>query len=740
MNYSKILKIVLSSLIALLLIIFFVLPYSAKIYLNNNGKELVGRKLSIDKFRLNIFNGKSELIDFKMYEDNDSSIFVQFDTLQVDLAIKKIFKHELEIEKLVINKPSVALILTNKVFNFSTLSGKDSSNSVNNETVKDTVDKKPFFNKYTLNNFKINNGHIGYINNDDHSDHDIKDLSISLKHISWGENDSDTALEFNLEEGGHFTTSTNFDSETGAYVVDLEVRKIKLPQFLPEVNSFIILSDLQGSVDADLKISGNINHLEELAINGAIVLKDLLLSDNKDLDLLTIKQIKLKIRKFELNENIFDIASLEIDGANAVFQQYDTISNLNRLFIVESQKAIERLEDSVKVKEDKILKWEIEKLELKNSQLYFSDYSLKPNIFKYKLTDINFKAKKIAIGNRVKFKLSAITPEDGHLSADVTTDIGNVKDGQFDISIKNVNIKDFSPYSITYFGYPMTRGRLNFVVKNKVENNYIKSLAIIDTYYIELDKKDKDIEAKYDVPLKTALSISQDKKHHIHLEIPMEGNLNDPDFALGKKFVHILSNMLIKIAYSPFKILSKGLGINDEKIKKIEFETLQFKLQASQTAQLNIITDMLKKKYPLKVVVQLKVNVKKEKQELLENMAKSHYYLQKTYNNDTLSSEISSIDYRNIIAIELKDKEFNKYLCKKLNVKKGDLKTKEMCKMIVKPAKVDQYFESINKSRIDNVKKYFSKISSINYEVKPKYEDYYYAEVPFLSMDYIKQK
>ena len=62
-------------------------PVIARKYINKNGKELIGRKVNLEKFRVIYASFTFRLIGFKLFEKNESTVFIGFDTLLVDLQV-----------------------------------------------------------------------------------------------------------------------------------------------------------------------------------------------------------------------------------------------------------------------------------------------------------------------------------------------------------------------------------------------------------------------------------------------------------------------------------------------------------------------------------------------------------------------------------------------------------------------------------------------------------------------------
>ena len=108
-----------SIILALIILAMILTPPIARWYINKNGKELVGRKISLDKIRINYATFTFRIIGFKLFEKDDSTVFTGFDTLLVDLQPLKLIGSELEVKRLWLIDPVTRITKRDTVFNFS---------------------------------------------------------------------------------------------------------------------------------------------------------------------------------------------------------------------------------------------------------------------------------------------------------------------------------------------------------------------------------------------------------------------------------------------------------------------------------------------------------------------------------------------------------------------------------------------------------------------------------------------
>ncbi len=73
------------------------------------------------------------------------------------------------------------------------------------------------------------------------------------------------------------------------------------------------------------------------------------------------------------------------------------------------------------------------------------------------------------------------------------------------------------------------------------------------------------------LPVKTAFTVMRDRSGRIVLEVPVEGNLDDPSFRLEQVVYDQFKSLIIRIATSPFALLGLSKGGGDEDLTYVEF-------------------------------------------------------------------------------------------------------------------------------------------------------------------------
>ena len=159
------------------------------------------------------------------------------------------------------------------------------------------------------------------------------------------------------------------------------------------------------------------------------------------------------------------------------------------------------------------------------------------------------------------------------------------------LSFKDIDLTPMSPYSGTYVGYIIAKGKLNLDLDYHIEHQQIDAdnRVMIDQFTFG-DRVESDKATS--LPVGLAIALLKDKNDEIHLDIPISGNLNDPKFSIAGAVWTIVRNLLVKAATSPFALLS-ALGGGDQDFSSVDFANGVVTLDDKQLEKLQSLAKML---------------------------------------------------------------------------------------------------------------------------------------------------
>jgi uncharacterized protein involved in outer membrane biogenesis len=260
---KKIFILAVSILFTLIILAMILTPPIARWYINKNGKELVGRRINLDKIRINYATFTFRVIGFRLFEMDDSTVFTGFDTLLVDLQPLKLFRSELEVKRLWLIDPVTVITKRDTVFNFSDILTFFSTPDTT--VVTDTTSSDSKF-KFKLSDIRLKEGHITYTDEDIDNTTLLDHLSFNIPYLSWNQEESSQAgLKFNFRNGGYFMADGTFDPASGDFKSNLTINNLDISQFTAYIKPYIYLNTFEGLASCNLNINGNPDKLDSLA-------------------------------------------------------------------------------------------------------------------------------------------------------------------------------------------------------------------------------------------------------------------------------------------------------------------------------------------------------------------------------------------------------------------------------------------------------------------------------------------
>ena len=108
-----------------------------------------------------------------------------------------------------------------------------------------------------------------------------------------------------------------------------------------------------------------------------------------------------------------------------------------------------------------------------------------------------------------------------------------------------------------YVGYRLSKGKLSFDLKYEVSQKQLEAenKVVVDqlTFGEKVDSPDAT-----SLPVPLAVALLKNRKGRIDIDLPIRGDLKDPDFKYGKVVISTLLNLLTNIVASPFTLMGKG--------------------------------------------------------------------------------------------------------------------------------------------------------------------------------------
>jgi hypothetical protein len=168
------------------------------------------------------------------------------------------------------------------------------------------------------------------------------------------------------------------------------------------------------------------------------------------------------------------------------------------------------------------------------------------------------------------------------------------------MSFKNFDLTTTSPYAGKFAGYKIEKGKLSLNLKYKVSGDDFSGENEIVVEQLTLGERVESPDAT-ELPVSLAVALLKDSNGNIELDVPVEGDLNDPHFDYGKVVSDAMSKIITNIVSSPFAALGSLVGGSGEELSHIEFEFGSATLRPEQIEKLDKLAKILQERPALRL-------------------------------------------------------------------------------------------------------------------------------------------
>lgn len=310
----------------------------------------------------------------------------------------------------------------------------------------------------------------------------------------------------------------------------------------------------------------------------------------------------------------------------------------------------------------------IDAVTLLGGTVNFSDRFIKPN----------YSANLVEIGGRV----SGLSSEESRLAdVDLRGKLGNATPLEivgkinplakdlfldFKVDFREMDLSSLSPYSGRYAGYGIQKGKLTLSLKYHIERRKLDSenKVFLDQFTFG-DAVDSPDATK--LPVRFAVALLKDRNGEIHLDLPVTGSIDDPEFSVWGVVWKIVGNLLVKAATSPFALLGAIFG-GGEELSYLEFDPGSSVIPPSGAAKLGNLVKVLTERPALKLEIEGHVDPDRDKEALRQGIFRAKVKTQKLKSlvksgqsvPATDNVRVDASEYPRFLALAYKEEKFPK--------------------------------------------------------------------------------
>lgn len=590
----KIFLVVIGILIGLLLLVNIVAGPVVKSYLEKHSVELCNRVVKIKHVRINVFTGKVAVIGMDVKEENGKDRFLYFDKLKVHVSLPRLLGKTVRVKKVLLKGLNAKVVQDGIRFNFS---------DIIDLYTKDKPQKPDTPSKWSVDigRIRVKGCSVLYKDVRVGSCFDTKDVNITIPRLHLKQGATRLHLTTAFRNGGDFALKGKYDIQKGDFDAKVNMHDLSLDMAWPYLHKLLNVGGLSGNLQGDAHVSGCVKRIEEMIFSGTVGMTNFKAINADKSPLVSFSALNMDMENVDLGKRNAKVNTVSL---NDLVVHYDIYEGGNTLSLLtgaksapDSTSAEERRVDTTSSKsKSSAIQYVVKKLNITNGKILFADHTVSPQEQNFEVSGIQIQSDNLSSsGSSSPVILKSKLGSTGELTCSAHIDPFDLSNADADISIKNLKLTDFSPYSLYYLAYPLEDGLLAFTSNISIKDNILDSQNGLDIYKPKFGKKDKSIKpAAAKIPMRAAVYIITDRKNHAKMDLPVQGDVSSPDFSFRKVIWKTFLNLVVKIAASPVDYIAKALA-GDETFKPMLMPMDNpSELTIEHNHQLNAIADYLK--------------------------------------------------------------------------------------------------------------------------------------------------
>jgi len=132
------------------------------------------------------------------------------------------------------------------------------------------------------------------------------------------------------------------------------------------------------------------------------------------------------------------------------------------------------------------------------------------------------------------------------------------------LQFRNLEIPNFTPYSIKFAGRKIASGKMDLDLNYAIKQGAMDGKNNLVLRDFKLGQRVEQPGA-LDLPLDLAIALLKDGEGNIRADLPVSGQIDDPQFDYGKVIGQAFVGLIGNIASAPFKLLANLVGVSNSK-------------------------------------------------------------------------------------------------------------------------------------------------------------------------------
>jgi hypothetical protein len=489
----------------------------------------------------------------------------------------------------------------------------------------------------------------------------LEDISLQIQQLSNAANQqADARLNFKINQSGMIGAAGKIGIVPLQAEIDFTSEDIEIKWFQSFISQManVVIPDGNVATKGHLSLQKEEEKPFKAQLKTDVNITDFkAIGSSENRDLVTFKKLALQGLTLDADPFSVNLKSISVKDplANIIISEEGAL-NFSRIAKTPSS-AGEEPEKREEKKEGEALPFEVDQLIVENGKVAIHDRSISPN-FNTTLTAINSKVTGLSSDKTKQpaFKLNAMV--NNHTPLKIDGEINPLATKLFldmRMILTDMDLGVFTPYAGKYAGYAIQKGKMTLDLDYAINENQLNAANKVFLDQFDFGKEVQSEDA-VNAPVTLAVALLKDPSGRISLDLPIAGNLEDPEFSIGGVIVEMIMNLLVKAATAPFSLLGAMFG-GAEDLNILNFEAGTATLPDEEMAKVQTLITALTQRPALNLDIGGYANVEMDTRALKRARLERQLKSEKLKERIAQGSPITTVE-----DIQLTDEEYSEYL------------------------------------------------------------------------------
>jgi uncharacterized protein involved in outer membrane biogenesis len=445
----------------------------------------------------------------------------------------------------------------------------------------------------------------------------VDEISLNVSDFSTRPDTQTTiALNCRINDTGRLETRTALTVTPLGADVQLGLEKVDLARFYPFIKPYIgvVLADGDLAIDGNLSLKTNAADPPVVVYTGKAAITDFKTLDRQRArPFVSWKALTLSGMDIGVNPTYLTIQDISVKNpfSRLLIDEQGQL-NLAMATVLTPEEATQAPGSetdsatppapAAKPEDTPPVPIKIGTIQGQGGKLIFADRSFKPG-YQTTIESVETRITGLSTEATEPAKVDIKGRVDGHAPVTISGAINPLADEMYAdlvFDFQQMDLTSASPYSGRYVGRTISQGKLSIKTAYHIENRALKADhdIMIDQFNFGEDVESPD---DLNLPVDLAVALLKDRSGEIHIDLPVSGDMDDPEFSIGGIVLRAFVNLIVKAVTSPFALI--GGMFEGEDLNQLEFEPGQARLTPATTEKLDALIKVLYDRPALKLEI-----------------------------------------------------------------------------------------------------------------------------------------